>query len=798
MLPPILQTGNNWAFAYKDLQNALVDAAPGDEIWVAGGTYKPTSTTSRTVSFTLESGVQLLGGFVGNETLAGQRDPAANFTVLSGNIGAPSASDNSFHVVVASNCDNTCRIDGFTITGGNADTIGGFHNFGGGLFMDSGSPIIRRCRFVANNAVIGGGVGRVGPVPGNEQCNLANCLFVGNTAGGGGAIHSQASPISIHNSTIAHNTSQNALQLVNTPAVSSIVSVIIFANTGGPTPESSQFDLVGSSLLIVSKCCIEGWDNSAPNGVNTISDPPLFAAPASADGVIGTLDDHFVLRGDSPCIDHGACGASDLTDMDGDGSFGELIPVDLDGAQRIQDDPLHVNSSGGQNPTADIGAHEYTRGRLILVNHAATGSNNGTSWTNAYTDLQSAVQELNDPKFGGEGEIWVAQGTYKPTTGSSQAVSFELGSDITMLGGFAGGELSRSARDPRLNVTILSGELGAPGPVGNSQHVLLFQGEFNDNSTVDGFTIRDGAATVAEGGGGAVIGNGASPVISNCVITNNTGSGNGSAVLISGPATSATIANCIITGSTAIASGTPGLHISGAPATIDNCTVAGNSTASAGVSAGITTSSGVSSALVQNTLVFGNTAGAFSILPAQFRNNSQPVTVTHCAIQGFTQGSLPGATVVNTFAAANDGGVADANGPDDTFGTADDNFTPSACSELVDAGSSTNVPLDNKDLDDDGNLVEILPFDINGDPRRVDLAAPNVLAGTIGAIDIGAVERQLQPLADADFDNDGHVAGAGLALLLGAWSTFGAEFDLNVDCLVDASDLAILLGAWTG
>jgi len=68
------KNGHSWADAYPDLQAALATAEWGDEIWVAQGTYKPTTGTLRTVSFALEAGTGLYGGFAGAETERGQRN----------------------------------------------------------------------------------------------------------------------------------------------------------------------------------------------------------------------------------------------------------------------------------------------------------------------------------------------------------------------------------------------------------------------------------------------------------------------------------------------------------------------------------------------------------------------------------------------------------------------------------------------------------------------------------------------------------------------------------------------------
>jgi hypothetical protein len=57
--------GLSWADAFVDLQDALAIAIPGDEIWVAEGTYKPTTGTDLLATFQLSSGVALYGGFAG-------------------------------------------------------------------------------------------------------------------------------------------------------------------------------------------------------------------------------------------------------------------------------------------------------------------------------------------------------------------------------------------------------------------------------------------------------------------------------------------------------------------------------------------------------------------------------------------------------------------------------------------------------------------------------------------------------------------------------------------------------------
>jgi hypothetical protein len=60
--------GTSWANAFTDLQSALLGIQPGFEIWVAEGTYKPTTGTSRSAKFSIPANVDLYGGFEGVET----------------------------------------------------------------------------------------------------------------------------------------------------------------------------------------------------------------------------------------------------------------------------------------------------------------------------------------------------------------------------------------------------------------------------------------------------------------------------------------------------------------------------------------------------------------------------------------------------------------------------------------------------------------------------------------------------------------------------------------------------------
>jgi hypothetical protein len=178
--------GTSWTDAYSDLQSALATAGATDEIWVAAGTYKPTATADRTISFALKNGVGIYGGFAGTETMLSQRNPAANVTILSGDIGTVGvATDNSYHVVASDGTVTATGIlDGFTVTAGRADGGSDPTDRGAGAYVNGGSPAFVRCTF--SNGYAGNRGGGVRVAAGSPS--FTDCVFQGNfgqSAGGG-------------------------------------------------------------------------------------------------------------------------------------------------------------------------------------------------------------------------------------------------------------------------------------------------------------------------------------------------------------------------------------------------------------------------------------------------------------------------------------------------------------------------------------------------------------------------------------------------------------------------------------
>ena len=172
--------GTSWANAFTDLQDALAASASADEIWVAAGTYLPTDTADRTLSFAMKNGVGIYGGFDGTEATRAERDPAANVTILSGDIGVPaSTADNSYHVVTTDGTVTLSSVlDGFSITAGQANGAEPDVR-GGGMWMNGGSPTLANLKFVSNFASSAGGGLRVS----SGSAAMTNCSFLSNSVG---------------------------------------------------------------------------------------------------------------------------------------------------------------------------------------------------------------------------------------------------------------------------------------------------------------------------------------------------------------------------------------------------------------------------------------------------------------------------------------------------------------------------------------------------------------------------------------------------------------------------------------
>jgi surface protein len=412
------QDGTTWATSFSKLNDGLTAAATiigtPVEVWVAKGTYKPTTTTNRIISFNLPSGVKMYGGFVGTETILSQRNFRTNETLLSGDIGTKNIhTDNTYHIIQIIDDNNQTAVDGFSIKYGYAanqppvSSVQSPNNLsssplnpmtpqenGGAIFIQNSSPSILNCTIQTNVALFGAGIyAETNSVLTIAFCNISgnfatfgggiyylnsggtvnNTLITGNKGLGGGIYNNHSSP-SLNNVTVANNSGFIG-GIYNTPTgVESrpvINNAIIWGNTIGPNP-----------LAIITNSIVEG----GYTGIGNLNYDPQFVAPEPA-GIAPTINGNYHLKPSSLAIDRGDNGSISLTDTDLDGNLRRYIGGRVDmGAYEFQGVATAnlvisvVTGPWEANSTWDVG-HVPQLGDYVIIdsNHTVTLNGEGTA-----------------------------------------------------------------------------------------------------------------------------------------------------------------------------------------------------------------------------------------------------------------------------------------------------------------------------------------------------------------------------------------------------------------------------------
>ena len=254
---PLGGNGQSWDTAYTYLQDALHSAIEGDVIHVGAGLYKPDEDErgleipgDREATFNLVNAVALYGGYAGYGAVEpDSRDIDTNASILSGDLSGDDIpvdlggfmacysgwdkpfepgceaydldndqdvdmgdlytfkdnsnnAENSYHVVTAESVDSNGVLDGFTISGGNADRYDSYRDrLGGGMHNHNSSLRLTNCTFNSNWARSRGG----GMNNSRSSATLTNCTFNGNWAEGGGGVSTYDSNSTFANCTFTHN-----------------------------------------------------------------------------------------------------------------------------------------------------------------------------------------------------------------------------------------------------------------------------------------------------------------------------------------------------------------------------------------------------------------------------------------------------------------------------------------------------------------------------------------------------------------------------------------------------------------
>ena len=154
--------GQSWNAPLRNLAIAMTTAQPGDELWLASGTFRLGATLK------MKNGVRIYGGFTGNETLRERRDWFRRPSILESS-GATS-------LISMDDLDSTTRLDGIVLQGAT----------GSAVIVEGGAPVFFNCLFRNNAGEFGGAIRATGVT----RVRMEFCSFVQNSATtAGGAVY---------------------------------------------------------------------------------------------------------------------------------------------------------------------------------------------------------------------------------------------------------------------------------------------------------------------------------------------------------------------------------------------------------------------------------------------------------------------------------------------------------------------------------------------------------------------------------------------------------------------------------
>jgi hypothetical protein len=285
--------------------------------------------------------------------------------------------------------------------------------YGGGIYKSGPAALtIQNSTITQSQASGGGAISNTG----SGNMTIINTTIVGNEAGQGGAIDNIAQgDIIIVNSTVTENQ----------------------ATLGGAIAIGGSDLRVYNSTFALNLASREGNELSTMGIVNiNFYNTILACIPGAVDCTAST--ESTSIEYVNSIVDYGTLtdfGLAELADNGGPTHTMSLLPgsplIDAaDDANCPTTDQRGITRPQGNH--CDIGAYE-SQTSVIYVKQDATGENNGASWTDAYTDLQSALADASSGD-----EIWVVGGTYKP--GNERTSTFSLIDGVAVYGGFAGTE----------------------------------------------------------------------------------------------------------------------------------------------------------------------------------------------------------------------------------------------------------------------------------------------------------------------------------------------------------------------
>jgi len=272
-----IQNGTSWNTAFTTIQDGIEAArtAFGGEVWVAGGEYNEARPNAGALR--LRSGVNLYGGFAGDESVRSQRDPETNVTIIEAGQasgGAPAA--------VAVFGANDTIIDGFRITHAIGQDGAGMTNiavsptvvncvftenvaqrFGGAVInVDGATPRFERCIFAKNYAGnAGGAMANTG-----AAASVVDCEFLENSVGnvGGAIFNVEGGDVFLTSTIFDGNTALEGGGAIFNEGADPAITACSFFRNSTPKFGGAVFNNNGASPLVINS--VFAWNTADDRG----------------------------------------------------------------------------------------------------------------------------------------------------------------------------------------------------------------------------------------------------------------------------------------------------------------------------------------------------------------------------------------------------------------------------------------------------------------------------------------------------------------------------------------------------
>jgi hypothetical protein len=588
---------------FTTIQAAISDpcTVDGDEIEVAPGTY-PEAIDFGGKAITLRS--------------TDPNDPnVVAATIING-------SYNKYHVVkCVSGEDANTVLEGFTITGGNANGASWPEYYGGGMYNDGSSPTVTNCNFSSNWAADSGG----GMMNHYANPTVTNCTFSWNVANNGGGMYNYESSPNVSNCTFGNNAANvKGGGMYNNVSSPKVTNCIFSVNTATTDGGGGMMNHYGNPTVTN---CTFSWNSTLTNGggiYNYQSSPAVvncmfsnnpaqygggmcnynYSSPTVTNctfngnsattlggGILNNLSSSPTLTN---CILWGNL-TEQIVDYDYPSSSTTATYCDVEGdwggagSKNIEADPLFVDAGGGDlslsscSPCVDAGDNNSVAadssdldgdGNTIepvpfdLAGNARFVDDTGVTDTGAGTapivDM-GAYERQSDSV--GSGTINVP-GDF----GSIQEAISEAcpGDEIVVAPGTYNEAINFGGKAVRLYSSGGPGVTTIHGSYNNYHVVKCVSGE-DANTVLEGFTITGGNANGAvwpDYHGGGMLNDGSSPTVTNCIFSGNWAADGGGGMM--NHYANPTVTNCTFSWNVATDGG--GMYNYESSPTVANCT----------------------------------------------------------------------------------------------------------------------------------------------------------------------------------------------------------------------------------